>query len=223
MRALALSVLFALSMAGCSPEPAQQESASEASSSPAAETASTTATTTSDDMPVASSNGNPVIVMDTSMGAITAELWADKAPITVENFLRYVDGSFFDGLTFHRVIDGFMIQGGGYGPDLVEKSTFEPIKNEARSDTPNNRGTLAMARTSVIDSATSQFFINLVDNSFLNHADETNQGFGYAVFGNVISGMDVVDAIAKVATGTGRFGFQNVPTEPVVINSVRRQ
>jgi len=165
---------------------------------------------------------NPIVVMETNKGTIKIELWADKAPITVENFLRYVDGDFYDGLVFHRVIDGFMIQGGGFSPDMVQKSTFEPIKNEARSDTPNARGTLAMARTNVVDSATSQFFINLVDNNFLNHTNETAQGFGYAVFGTVVEGMEVVDVIAKVATGRVR-GYGDVPTKAVIINSASRE
>jgi cyclophilin family peptidyl-prolyl cis-trans isomerase len=164
---------------------------------------------------------NPVVVMDTNKGTITIELWADKAPISVENFLRYTDNELYDGLIFHRVISGFMIQGGGFRPDMNQLSTYEPIKNEAKADVPNNRGTLAMARTNVVDSATSQFFINLVDNDFLNHTNETPSGFGYAVFGEVIDGMDVVDAIAAVATG--RVGvYSDVPTEAVVINSVRR-
>jgi len=165
---------------------------------------------------------NPVVVMDTNKGQVTIELFADQAPITVENFLRYTDNSYYDGLIFHRVIDGFMIQGGGFDQGMVQKSTYDAIKNEASSDLVNDRGTLAMARTSVVDSATSQFFINLVDNDFLNHVDETPRGFGYAVFGRVIEGMDVVDAIAKVATGTVR-GYADVPNEAVVINSMRRQ
>lgn len=166
---------------------------------------------------------NPVVVMETNKGTVTIELWADKAPITVANFLRYTDNGFFDGLIFHRVIPGFMIQGGGFSPELVQKSTYEEIKNEAAASLPNNRGTLAMARTNVVDSATSQFFINLSDNAFLNHTDETDRGFGYAVFGAVIAGMDVVDTIAAVQTGPGRGGHQDVPTEPVIINSISRQ
>jgi len=165
---------------------------------------------------------NPVVVMETNKGTIKIELWEDRAPITVENFLRYTDSSFFDGLVFHRVIAGFMIQGGGFNPEMVQKSTFDAIKNEASASLPNNRGTLAMARTNVVDSATAQFFINLVNNDFLNHTDETPRGFGYAVFGEVIEGMDVVDSIAAVATGTTK-GFQNVPTEPVVIISAARE
>jgi cyclophilin family peptidyl-prolyl cis-trans isomerase len=165
---------------------------------------------------------NPIVVIQTNKGAISVELWADKAPISVENFLRYTDSNFFDGMVFHRVIPGFMIQGGGFSPDMVQKSTYDAIKNEASASVPNDRGTLAMARTNVIDSATAQFFVNLVDNDFLNHTDETQRGFGYAVFGEVIEGMDVVDTIAKVETATTK-GFQNVPTEPVVITSAKRQ
>ena len=165
---------------------------------------------------------NPIVVIQTNKGAITVELWADKAPISVENFLRYTDNSFFDGMVFHRVIPGFMIQGGGFSPDMVQKSTYDAIKNEASASVPNDRGTLAMARTNVVDSATAQFFVNLVDNDFLNHTDETQRGFGYVVFGEVIEGMDVVDTIAKVETATTK-GFQNVPTEPVVITSAKRQ
>jgi len=165
---------------------------------------------------------NPIVVIQTNKGAISVELWADKAPISVENFLRYTDSNFFDGMVFHRVIPGFMIQGGGFSPDMVQKSTYDAIKNEASASVPNDRGTLAMARTNVVDSATAQFFVNLVDNDFLNHTDETQRGFGYAVFGEVIEGMGVVDTIANVETATTK-GFQNVPTEPVVITSAKRQ
>lgn len=166
---------------------------------------------------------NPVVILETNKGEITIELWADKAPITVENFLRYTDNSFFDGMVFHRVIPGFMIQGGGFDADLVQKSTYDAIKNEASAAVPNSRGTLAMARTNVVDSGSSQFFINLADNAFLNHTDETPRGFGYAVFGEVIAGMDIVDVIAAVATGPGKGGHQNVPIEPIVIISAKRQ
>lgn len=165
---------------------------------------------------------NPVIVMETNKGTITIELFADKAPVSVENFLRYTDNDYYDGLIFHRVINGFMIQGGGFDADMVQKSTYDAIKNEARADVQNRRGTLAMARTSVVDSATSQFFVNLVDNDYLDHTDETPRGFGYAVFGQVIEGMDVVDEIANVETGTVR-GYADVPTEAVIINSVSRK
>jgi cyclophilin family peptidyl-prolyl cis-trans isomerase len=165
---------------------------------------------------------NPVVVMETSKGSIKIELWADKAPLSVENFLRYTDNELYDGLIFHRVIPGFMIQGGGFSPDMNQLSPYAPIKNEAKSDVTNDRGTLAMARTNVVDSATSQFFINLVDNDFLNHSNETPGGFGYAVFGEVIEGMDVVNAIAAVSTGRVG-GYSDVPEEAVVINSVRRE
>jgi cyclophilin family peptidyl-prolyl cis-trans isomerase len=164
---------------------------------------------------------NPVVVLETDKGTITIELWADKAPISVENFLRYIDNGFYDGLIFHRVIPGFMVQGGGFSPDMQQKSTYDPIKNEARSDVPNTRGTLAMARTNVVDSATSQFFINHSDNGFLNHTNESAQGFGYAVFGEVTDGMSVVDEIARVTTGNVS-GYGDVPLEAVVINSFKR-
>jgi len=166
---------------------------------------------------------NPIVVMETSKGTIQVELWADKAPISVENFLRYTDNGFFDGMIFHRVIPGFMVQGGGFSPSMAQKSTYEAIKNEASAAVPNDRGTLAMARTNVVDSATAQFFVNLVDNDFLNQTNKTPSGFGYAVFGEVIEGMDVVDSIAKVETGTGSNGFPNVPVEPVIIISAKRQ
>ncbi|MDT8429023.1 MAG: peptidylprolyl isomerase [Pseudomonadales bacterium] len=172
---------------------------------------------------LAADNTNPIVVMETSKGSIRIELWQDKAPITVENFLRYADNGLYDNLVFHRVIPGFMIQGGGYSENMVELSGYAPIKNEAQAELPNTRGTLAMARTNVVDSATSQFFINLVDNNFLNHTDATPRGFGYAVFGQVIEGMEVVDEIATVETGNARGGHQNVPLEPVLILSVKRE
>lgn len=168
-----------------------------------------------------SKNANPVVVIETSEGTIRLELYADKAPITVDNFLKYVDEKFFDGTIFHRVIDGFMIQGGGFTPDMAQKRTNAPIKNEAANGVANSRGSIAMARTSVVDSATSQFFINLADNDFLNHRGKTPDAFGYAAFGAVVEGMDVVDKIAKVKTG--RHGMHSdVPASPVVIKSVTR-
>jgi cyclophilin family peptidyl-prolyl cis-trans isomerase len=164
----------------------------------------------------------PVVLIETSHGTITAELFEDKAPLTVANFLAYADKGAYDGTIFHRVIDGFMIQGGGFTPDMAQKKTDAPIKNEARADVPNARGTLAMARTMVVDSATCQFFINLKDNAFLNHTAPTPQGYGYAVFGRVTDGLDVVDKIAKVATGTHPAGHKDVPSEAVVIRSIKR-
>ena len=164
----------------------------------------------------------PVVIMETSKGTVKIELWPDKAPITVKNFLRYTDEKFFDGTIFHRVISNFMIQGGGFTPQMQEKPTHGPIKNEARADVKNKRGTIAMARTNVVDSATAQFFINVVDNDSLNHRDETPRGFGYCVFGKVIEGMDVVDKIRDVRTTT-RGPYRNVPVQPVLIQSVKRE
>jgi len=161
---------------------------------------------------------NPIVVLDTSLGEVQVELYPDKAPITVKNFLDYVKAKQYDGVIFHRVIPNFMVQGGGFTPDMKERKTGNPIKNEAGNGLKNDRGTLAMARTSVVDSATAQFFINVKDNAFLNHRDETSQGFGYAVFGKVVKGMDVVDKIVNVPTGN-RGGHQDVPLEPVVIKT----
>ncbi len=160
-----------------------------------------------------------MVIFSTSMGDITIELFPEAAPVTVENFLRYVDDGFFDGTIFHRVIPGFMIQGGGFTAEMAQKRTREPIKNEADNGLKNERGTLSMARTNVVDSATSQFFLNVADNAFLDHG---TRDFGYAVFARVVDGMDVVDQIAAVETGS-RAGHQDVPLEPVVINSARRQ
>jgi peptidyl-prolyl cis-trans isomerase B (cyclophilin B) len=162
---------------------------------------------------------NPVVEMKTSEGSIKIELWQDKAPVTVKNFLQYAEEGYYEGTIFHRVIENFMIQGGGFTPDMAQKQPRPPIKNEAKADLKNERGTIAMARTMVVDSATSQFFINVKDNESLNHRDETPQGFGYAVFGKVIEGMDVVDKIKAVPTGNAG-PHQNVPTKPVVIEKV---
>ena len=162
------------------------------------------------------------VVIETSMGTMTAELYEDKAPETVKNFLSYVDESFYDGTIFHRVIKNFMIQGGGFTPDMKQKATKKPVKNEAANGLKNDRGTLAMARTQVIDSATSQFFINHKDNDFLNYRAPTLQGFGYCVFGKVTSGLEVLDAIAGVKTGNRGF-HGDVPVETVEIKSIRRK
>jgi peptidyl-prolyl cis-trans isomerase B (cyclophilin B) len=162
---------------------------------------------------------NPVIRMETSLGPITLELAADLAPITVANFLEYVADGFFDGTIFHRVIPEFMIQGGGMTADMAQKPSRAPIRNEAGNGLKNLRGTIAMARTSVVDSATCQFFINVVDNAFLDHRDTSAGGFGYAVFGRVTDGMETVDKIQQVKTAN-RAGHQDVPAEPVVIERV---
>ena len=159
------------------------------------------------------------VSIETNKGTIVAELDAEKAPVSVENFVSYAKKGHYNGTIYHRVIDGFMIQGGGFTQEMEMKKTDPQIKNEADNGLKNTRGTLAMARTSVVDSATSQFFINLVDNGFLDHRDKSSQGYGYAVFGKVVEGMDVVDAIGKVKTGNAR-GFADVPLEPVVIEKI---
>ena len=153
------------------------------------------------------------------MGTITLALDDEKAPATVANFVQYAKDGHYDGTIFHRVIDGFMIQGGGFTKDMNQKETREPIRNEAMNGLKNRRGTIAMARTMVVDSATSQFFINLVDNDFLDFQAPTPQGFGYAVFGEVTDGMEVVDRIAKVKTGFAG-PHQNVPETAIVIKKV---
>lgn len=163
----------------------------------------------------------PTVIIETSEGEIKVELWSDRSPRTVENFLQYVEDGFYDGTIFHRVIPNFMIQGGGLDKAMNKKRTRSPITNEAAAEKKNERGTLAMARTKDIDSATSQFFINLADNEFLDHTGDSPDEYGYAVFGEVVDGMDVVDEIARVET-TQRGGRQNVPVNPIVIKSIRR-
>jgi len=164
---------------------------------------------------------NPIVVMETSEGTVKIELWADRAPGTVANFLRYVDEGFYNGTIFHRVIADFMIQGGGFTPDMKQKKPRDSIKNEAAPELKNERGTLAMARTNLVHSATSQFFINVVDNAFLNQKNKTPTGFGYAVFGKVVEGMDVVDRIREVKTIS--YGqHENVPASPVLITGIQR-
>jgi peptidyl-prolyl cis-trans isomerase B (cyclophilin B) len=159
--------------------------------------------------------------LTTSMGAITVELDDAKAPISTANFMKYVDAGHYDGTIFHRVIDGFMVQGGGFTKDMKQKPVNAAIKNESTNGLKNDLYTLAMARTGVRDSATSQFFINLKANDFLNFSGESPQGWGYAVFGKVVEGQDVVDKIRKVATGTTG-GHQDVPSVPVVIEKAER-
>lgn len=162
---------------------------------------------------------HPLVEMRTSLGTMKIELYPDKAPKTVDNFLAYVRDGFYDGTIFHRVIDGFMIQGGGFTPDMSEKPTRAPIENEASNGLKNLRGTIAMARTDDPHSATAQFFINGKDNAFLDYKTSTRTGFGYAVFGKVVEGLDVLDKIEKVETGS-RSGYDDVPKENVVIETV---
>jgi peptidyl-prolyl cis-trans isomerase A (cyclophilin A) len=159
-----------------------------------------------------------MIQFETSLGAFTIELFDKDAPKTVANFLAYVDDGFFDGTIFHRIVPGFVIQGGGFTEDMSQKRTKEPIKNEADNGLKNERGTLSMARTNDVNSATSQFFVNLKDNDFLDHQ---RGNFGYAVFARVVEGMDVIDKIAAVETGRRR-GFDDVPVEAVIMKSVQR-
>ena len=165
--------------------------------------------------------GNPMVKVKTNLGSFTLELYPDKAPITVENFLNYVDTKFYDGTIFHRVIPTFMIQGGGFTTDMMKKATGAPIKNEADNGLTNTKGTIVMARTGEIHSATCQFFINVKDNKALDHKNVSTKGYGYAVFGKVIEGMETVDKIKDVKTATkGQYG--DVPVKPVVIKSIRR-
>ena len=167
----------------------------------------------------AAAQDNPVVVMETSLGSITIELFQDRAPISLENFLAYVNDGFYSDTVFHRVMKGFMIQGGGFTADLTQKRTNAPIKNEATNGVSNARGTLAMARTSVVDSATAQFFINTVDNGGLDNSGTDPGSYGYAVFGRVTDGMDVVDKIEGVQT-RAQGPHQNVPVNAVVITGV---
>jgi len=171
--------------------------------------------------PAAAKKGDkaPVVVISTSMGDITVKLNAEKAPISTENFLKYVEKKHYDGTIFHRVIKDFMVQGGGFTPDMKEKSTLAPIKNEANNKLSNKRGTIAMARTSDVNSATAQFFINTVDNERLDYKSDAN--YGYAVFGEVTAGMDVVDKIRQVKTIT-KGEFDDVPAQTVTIKSIQR-
>jgi len=159
-----------------------------------------------------------MILFETSLGDFTIELLEKEAPESVANFTRYIDDKFFDGTIFHRIVPGFVIQGGGFAEDMTQKKTKPPVKNEADNGLKNQRGTLSMARTNDINSATSQFFVNLKDNDFLDHS---RANFGYAVFARVTEGMDVVDKIAAVETGRKR-GFDDVPVEAVIMKSVRR-
>ena len=202
----ALGLMMTMGCGGGSPPPAEEPApAEEKSPAPPAPTSTGT---------------NPMVEMRTSLGTMKVELYPDKAPKTAENFLQYAREGFYDGTVFHRVISGFMIQGGGFTPDMSEKETRAPIENEASNGLKNVRGSLAMARTGDPHSASSQFFINTVDNPFLDFTAETVQGFGYAVFGQVVEGLETLDAIKKVSTGN-RDGYDDVPMNLVVIESVR--
>ena len=170
--------------------------------------------------PLSPAPGNPVAVISTNMGDITVELFKDRAPVSVENFLQYAIDGFYNGTVFHRVQRGFVIQGGGYTADMVEKRTRAPILNEATNGLRNLRGTLGMARKRELRSATSQFYVNVANNIELDHRGYVPDDFGYAVFGRVLEGMDVVDEIASVATGR-RGGHDSVPIKPVVITAVK--
>jgi peptidyl-prolyl cis-trans isomerase A (cyclophilin A) len=219
---MALMLGGALSLGACSGD-SNTPAGSDSAASPGSSMLAANSEADPDDSAQApAASDNPVVVMETSMGTIEIELWSEEAPVSVENFLRYVDNNLYNNLTFHRVIPGFMIQGGGYDANFVEISGYPAIRNEARPGLRNDRGTLAMARTNVVDSATSQFFINLVDNDFLNQRSPSPQEFGYAVFGRVISGMEVVDQIARVET-TSRRGHQDVPVEAVTIIATTRR
>ncbi|MDD8025287.1 MAG: peptidylprolyl isomerase [Acidobacteriota bacterium] len=170
---------------------------------------------------LAAQTANPAVIIKTTKGDITLELFADKAPLTVKNFLAYVDAKFYDNTIFHRVIKGFMIQGGGLTADMAEKPTRAAIRNEATNKVKNLRGTIAMARFSAPHTATAQFFINHANNAMLDNKNTSEEGFGYCVFGKVTSGLDIVDAIAGVATGTIK-GYEDAPRQAVTILSIRR-
>jgi peptidyl-prolyl cis-trans isomerase B (cyclophilin B) len=214
------ATLGLMAMAGCgggsAPPPAEEAPAPAAEPAPAA----TPAPEPAADVPKAGTTTNPMVEMRTSMGTMKIELYPDKAPKTVENFLQYVRAGFYDGTIFHRVIEGFMIQGGGFTTDMSEKDTRPPIENEAANGLKNVRGSIAMARTNDPHSASAQFFINTVDNPFLDYSAATMQGYGYAVFGQVVEGLETLDAIKKVSTGS-RGGHDDVPESPVTIESVR--
>ena len=164
---------------------------------------------------------NPQVEMKTSLGTIVLELYPDQAPLTVENFLQYVKDGHYNGTLFHRVIPGFMIQGGGFGPDFNQKATRGPVKNEAANGLKNSTGTISMARTSDPHSATTQFFINVADNAPLDFRFPTQEGYGYTVFGKVVKGMDVVNRIVNVETGPGPAGHRDVPVKPITIESAK--
>ncbi len=212
----ALGLMVTIGCGGGSPPPPAEEPAPSEPAAPAAPAEEAPASETTP----APTGTNPMVEMKTSLGTMKIELYPEKAPKTVENFLQYARDGFYDGTVFHRVIEGFMIQGGGFTPDMTEKDTRAPIQNEASNGLKNVRGSLAMARTGDPHSASSQFFINTVDNPFLDFTGETVQGYGYAVFGQVVEGLETLDAIRNVATGS-QGGYDDVPSSPVVIESVR--
>lgn len=214
---LAIFFVLVLGLSGCGGADTASNTTAETTTK-VAET-STSEQSSGGSMSQESSAGNPKVLIETSKGNITIELDAKNAPVTTENFMAYVKDGFYDGTIFHRVIPGFMVQGGGMNPDMSEKQTKAPIQNEANNGLANDRGTLAMARTNAPHSASSQFFINVSDNTFLNFKSESAQGWGYAVFGKVTEGMDIVDAIVGVKTGNHGM-HQDVPVEPVVMNKV---
>jgi cyclophilin family peptidyl-prolyl cis-trans isomerase len=217
---LAALVCFTLTAASCS-SPASTEKAEGSSDSsqtaPQAKVAEQAAAA-----PAAEpANSHPVVIIETTLGTMEAELYEDKAPLSVENFLAYADAKEYDGTVFHRVIKKFMVQGGGFTPEGTKTPTRGPVKNEAHNGLKNTRGTLAMARTGVVDSATNQFFINHADNVFLDHKSPTSKGYGYAVFGALISGDDILEKIAATPTQNRGGAFASAPVETVVIKSIR--
>nr|CAA6808950.1 MAG: Peptidyl-prolyl cis-trans isomerase PpiB (EC [uncultured Thiotrichaceae bacterium] len=221
-QALALMLILAFGTAGCGAAETTTNSGS-ATQQETTKTETTEATQKNTPSEKKTSSGdimsNPKVLIETSKGNITIELDAENAPISTKNFIAYVEDGFYEGTIFHRVIPNFMVQGGGMNPDMSEKANKGKIQNEANNGLKNERGTLAMARTPDPHSASSQFFVNVADNSFLNFKSETPQGWGYAVFGKVTDGMDIVDAIVGVKTGN-RGGHQDVPAEPITMDKV---
>ena len=213
---ITLFFLLSLGLAGCADNGTSAKSAA-GTTVKVADTQNSSTQSSGASMSQENSSTNPKVLIETSKGNITIELDAKNAPISAANFVSYVKDGFYDGTVFHRVIPNFMVQGGGMNPDMSEKQTKAPIQNEANNGLTNDRGTLAMARTNAPHSASSQFFINVVDNTFLNFKSETPQGWGYAVFGKVTEGMDIVDAIVGVKTGSHGM-HQDVPVEPVIMN-----
>ena len=212
LRPWILSTLYVLFLSSCHNDSSSSNPKEGAVSGSLETTAASPATTTP----------NPIVVVNTSLGEFEMELYSGLAPLTVSNFLQYVDDNFYDGTIFHRVMSNFMIQGGGMTSEMKEKANRPAIKNEAANGVLNTRGTVAMARTMEVDSATSQFFINVIDNPFLNHSGTSPQEFGYCVFGKVVQGLEVIDKIKAVPTHTVGM-HENVPVTTVMIQSIRRK